>query len=860
MKSKYENLKIIYNRNKFGWYWAPLFLSFWFVLFYVTVIPSFEHYPNILHIKDEANNPTRFIGERAENNLLNLTKMGPRVVGSAANEQGTIQFLLNEVDKIQSTAKNDIFDIEVDVQVGSGNYVLWKMVNMYQSIQNVIVRVQRIDSNKTSCLLLNSHFDSVPESSGAGDAGAMVVIMLEVLRVITKQDTPMDHCLLFLFNGAEENPLQGSHNFVTNHKWAKDARALINLDSAGSGNRELLFQSGPDHPWLMNYYGKHIVHPFASTIAEELFQHNFIPSDTDFRIFRDFGKIPGLDMAHVVNGYVYHTKYDKFNLIPRHTYQLTGDNVLELTKAFANAPELDDPSKHAIGHTVFYDFMNWILIYYSQTTGVILNSVACGAALISIFLYVWLLPKHMGLRRSRTFIHFAIIFGIQLLSVILAVGFTVLLGIILDLVGLPLSWYSQTWMAFGLYFCPMFFFLGILPAIYLQKTKEYGIPLGIAVQLFMHAHCLILVLITIPMICFGIRSAFLLMVGIIFYTLSVIINLVTCLHRKTFLWLIPHIVCQIVPYLLYTYNCYAFFKVFIPMQGRDGPDTDPEVLTSGYAVIISLLIAGFIIPILFIFRKTKTILSIFALICVIFIILAATPVGFPYTAKTSPQRYYVTNTIRRFYNPDMTVRREDSGYYVVPVDRKPHSLDEFFSNSNLTKASRTEDCETELMCGFPIYNARWLGYKSQSFWIPGPSPQIIGIPSMRIISKEAVSATNIKFQIEISGPDHMGIFIQPLDDANLVDWSFDKEPIDQQYTPPYFVYFSYGLDPAPLKFYLEFERYSPDWEGPTFDMAVIGHLVHHEIHYTDEFRGFIKTFPEWSYPTAWTSSYQSWRL
>lgn len=70
-------------------------------------------------------------------------------------------------------------------------------------------------------------------------------------------------------------------------------RAVINLDSAGSGGREILFQSGPDHPWLMKYYGSHIEHPYASTIGEELFQFGFVPSETDFRIFRDFGNIPG---------------------------------------------------------------------------------------------------------------------------------------------------------------------------------------------------------------------------------------------------------------------------------------------------------------------------------------------------------------------------------------------------------------------------------------------------------------------------------------------------------------------------------------------------------------------------------------
>lgn len=221
MTSKYENMKIIYNRSKFGWYWAPVFIAFWFLLFYLVVIPSFHHLPDLVMIADEPNQPGRFIGERSENTLLRLTKIGPKVVGSPANEQSTVAFLLAEIAKIRDGARLDLFEIEEDVQIASGNYVLWSMVNCYQSIQNVVVKVAPRNYTSASALLINSHYDTAPGSSGAGDAGIMIATMLETMRVITKYETRLEFPIVFLFNGAEENPLQGSHAFITQHKWAK---------------------------------------------------------------------------------------------------------------------------------------------------------------------------------------------------------------------------------------------------------------------------------------------------------------------------------------------------------------------------------------------------------------------------------------------------------------------------------------------------------------------------------------------------------------------------------------------------------------------------------------------------------------
>ncbi|CAG9796008.1 unnamed protein product [Diatraea saccharalis] len=81
---------------------------------------------------------------------------------------------------------------------------------------------------------------------------------------------------------------------------------------------------------MWQVYAHAVPHPFASSVAQEMFQGGFIPSDTDFRIFRDFGKLSGLDLAWNADGYVYHTRLDAPDRVPPAAIQRTGDNVLAL--------------------------------------------------------------------------------------------------------------------------------------------------------------------------------------------------------------------------------------------------------------------------------------------------------------------------------------------------------------------------------------------------------------------------------------------------------------------------------------------------------------------------------------------------
>ena len=233
-------------------------------------------YPSPLSAKEAELRPTIFSEEHARRHLVHLTSLGHRPTGSEANEVHAVSYILDEIRKIRRSAR-PVHSIDVDVQEASGTFDLGFLnhfVQYYENVKNILVRFAPANTSghDTNYILINCHFDTVCQSPGASDDAASCCIMIETLRALSSVDEPFQHGIVFNFNGAEENILQASHGFITEHPWASNVQAFVNLEGAGGGGWELLFQSGPQHPWLLKAYASAAPHPFAHAVAQDIFQ------------------------------------------------------------------------------------------------------------------------------------------------------------------------------------------------------------------------------------------------------------------------------------------------------------------------------------------------------------------------------------------------------------------------------------------------------------------------------------------------------------------------------------------------------------------------------------------------------------
>ncbi|KAJ8759086.1 hypothetical protein K2173_003324 [Erythroxylum novogranatense] len=402
----------------------------------------------------------RFSEARAVEHVHVLTEDG-RQEGRPGLKKAAL-YIKSQLESIKERAGPDIrIEIEENYVNGSFNMMfLGHSISLgYRNHVNIVMRISSADSREIDpSVLINAHFDSPPGSPGAGDCGSCVASLLEVARVMVDSKWIPPKPVIFLFNGAEELFMLGTHGFMTTHRWRDSIGASINVEASGTGGPDLVCQSGPGI-WPSLIYAQSAIYPMASSAAQDVFP--LIPGDTDFRIFsQDFEHIPSLDIIFLLGGYYYHTSFDTVDKLLPGSMQARGENLFNVLKAFAKSSELrnaqDRKTLEASANNmpddqaVFFDYLGQFMVFYPTSVAVILHSSPIVIFLLMPFLLRFL---HYGLRSSIvTFYDFVKGMLLHTAGVILSIIIPVAFSIVrLLFSNHAMNWFAHPHLAFVMF-------------------------------------------------------------------------------------------------------------------------------------------------------------------------------------------------------------------------------------------------------------------------------------------------------------------------------------------------------------------------------------------------------------------------
>ncbi|XP_044265898.1 endoplasmic reticulum metallopeptidase 1-like [Tribolium madens] len=839
---------------------VPVLISFGLIAvllgLYGLVFTIDSSLPTPLYLADEKSHPEAFITERARHDLKLLTDLGPRVAGGYENEVLAANFLQREINLIMQKAHKN-HRIELDVQVVTGSHYIGMKPHgkfvPYSNLQNVVVKVY---GKTNASVLINAHFDSVPTSPGGSDDGINCAVMLEILRKITQEPQRPLNNLIFLFNGAEETGLQAAHGFITQHKWAKDCKVVINLEAAGAGGKIILFQTGPQAPWLVNHYKK-VPHPYGQAAGEEIFQSNLVPSDTDFRIFRDYGGLVGLDMAFFKHGYRYHTKYDDFEHIPLGSFQHVGDNTLHLVRSLGNAPEVANPKDNP-GKSVYFDFLGFTMISYTQTVAIVVNSIV---GILSLGIFALSIQTFKLGYNIQTVKYLAMTFGAIIGGWVLAGIFVVLFALFVDKIGYSMSWYANPWLIFGLHAAPTV----ALSTVLLPFINKKNLTHNVKAQMQVHSVRVIWTVIMILGTIFEIRAMYAFLVPVLFNTLGFMVIYVFRLQHTVRRWQVIYVISLVIPTMFLMYTTLTTLSLFIPVTGRIGPDKNADLLIGLQGLLFTILITSPFVALATLVRNFKYVLYFLTGIFIVSFIIMLTPLGFPYSGNRdspAPERYWILHTRRIFHDEKGIETKRDSGYFFLNMDRNSPEIVNKYVKDLARARPLTEDCKQHLLCGLPLVHSKMVQIIEFSTWIPAGQPVLPEPTQLEVLSKEKISTDVFRYDIQVTGPDRLGLYFSPKFGVKVLNISLvDKMPSDSAKwngRDLYFIIHIYGKEAAPLRFNFDV-RVPPNITDATTEIAISGIFVHDEKNRkVPHYAQLINSFPDWADVTAWLGSYESW--
>lgn len=263
-----------------------------------------------------AEGDTKFSAERAID-FLKVVAKEPHAGGTSAHS-AVRDYILNYCK--QSGLETNLMDltgmVAYPTSIGAGR------------AQNIFARLKGSGSDKS--ILVMSHYDSQPNTHGAGDDGVGVAAMMETIRLL-KNQKPLVNDVIFLFTDLEECGLLGAEAFVSQYEGLDKIGLIINLEARGNSGVGFTFEFSKLNGWMMREYSKAVERPYANSFAYEIYK--LMPNDTDFSMFRNTN-ISGFNTALIYGYAYYHSMVDRVEYLDHRSLQHMGDILTQSLQHF----------------------------------------------------------------------------------------------------------------------------------------------------------------------------------------------------------------------------------------------------------------------------------------------------------------------------------------------------------------------------------------------------------------------------------------------------------------------------------------------------------------------------------------------
>lgn len=132
---------------------------------------------------------------------------------------------------------------------------------------------------------------------------------------------------------------------------------------------------------------------------------------------------------------------------------------------------------HSEGHAVFFDFLGLFFVSYTETTGIILNCCIAVVSLTLVAVSLWRMARVSQVSLCKISAWFGIIFALHVLGMVFCLGLPLLMALLFDAGNQSLSYFTNTWLLFGLFICPAIIGLSFPTTLYYSLRKNVNIAI-----------------------------------------------------------------------------------------------------------------------------------------------------------------------------------------------------------------------------------------------------------------------------------------------------------------------------------------------------------------------------------------------